>query len=64
MMTLNEWLKEWPYARVDHANQAPCVIVPDGIPPRGNLRRQAWRLLDYRVTSVTAGAIYFMPKTN
>ena len=57
-MTLIEWLEKWPYRGV---YKGACYIVPDGLPSA--LRREAWRLTDYRVSSVAAGSIYLMPKT-
>ena len=55
-MTLNEWLKDWPYQGV---YKLGCYIVPDADRPN---RWDAWHLSDYRVTCVTAGSIYLMPK--
>lgn len=62
-MTLQEWLDldGQPYRRVDDpAKHAPAACIPDG----SNLvdRWGLWHLTDYRVTSVTGGAIWLMPR--
>jgi len=63
-MTLSEWTAQdgIPY-RVTF--QGTAAWIPDFLDndrQRRSLRAQLWNLSDYRVTSVTGGSIWLMPK--
>lgn len=57
-MTLQEWSKLWPYTVQQH--KLGAMWTPDTSLIRyGTIRRQAWSLSDYRVSSVSGGSIWF-----
>lgn len=52
--TLAQFLDAWPYAPTRQTDT--FVIVPDTV---SGIRPIAWRLSDYRVSSVIGGSLYF-----
>ncbi len=58
-MTLAEWLRLWPYAA---RTFPPAIVVPDSWPDDRALRAMAYSLTDYRVSSVSGGSIWFVPR--
>lgn len=55
--TLAEWSTHWPYQVLQHANG--CMWTPDSTNHAEGIRAAAWRLSDYRVSSVSGGSIWF-----
>lgn len=61
--TFAEWLTAWPYAVTSTDAHRPAIAVPDcGLESCDALRRAAFHLTDYRLTSVVAGSLWFMPR--
>lgn len=72
-MTLQQWLQSWPsvgrhyYQGMDISNSA-FTPVPDGrhayvvADHSHGARTQAFDLEDYRVSSVSGGSLWFLPK--
>lgn len=58
-MTLAEWAQGWPHTVQQHPNGG--MWTPDTY-DNGHYRFLAWQLLDYRVSSVTGGSIWFTPR--
>lgn len=56
-MTLKQWEESSPIRYHFHG---VSVVVPDIL--KHELRIQLWQLEDYRVTSVTGGSIWLMPR--
>lgn len=59
-MTLKEWEARYGERAIPHVHTTACY-VPDTIRSFG-VRARLWSLSDYRVTSVTGGAIWLLPK--
>lgn len=58
-MTLKEWATDWPYTVQQH--KLGAMWTPDTADPRvSHIRREAWRLSDYLVSSVSGGSIWFI----
>lgn len=55
-MTLATWLASWPWAGAATPD-GNGYIVPDAV---HEMRAAAWALSDYRVSTVTGGAIWFI----
>lgn len=62
--TLAEWAKDWPYTvRLLNAVQGSRVhVTPDASDDYRALRVEAFDLIDYQVSSVCGGSIYFVPR--
>jgi hypothetical protein len=64
-MTLHEWAAKQPLKVAKHDKYFPGKgPVSYWIPDDSRLvdRAEAWSLDDYRVTAVTGGTIWFMPR--
>lgn len=60
-MTLAQFLESWPENPISDSRHAPAIGIADRIDSR---RPQLWALSDYRVTSVSGGTIWLMPKSH
>ena len=71
-MTLQEWLANWPYKPMfwhgsrcsfipAFGDKSVIVTVPDSCLNEGH-RMRAYDLVDYRVSSISGGSIYFVAR--
>jgi hypothetical protein len=60
-MTLAEWAKGWPYVVRPLKDGDTAVFTPDSAHDEA-YRAKAWHLSDYRVSSVSGGSIWFIPR--
>lgn len=58
-LTLEQWASGWPYRLTRHQNGN--VSIPDSTIDE-EYRAHAWHLLDYRVSSVNGGSIWFVKR--
>lgn len=58
-MKLADWLKAHTHNPVSDSRHEPAIGIADFIGPT---RMQLWGLEDYRVTTVSGGTIWLMPK--
>jgi hypothetical protein len=59
-MTLAEWLQDCPYIARPHGQGGAMVLPDSGVSERK--RAQLSTLSDYRVSSVTGGSIWLIPR--